>query len=255
MLTIAGSDCSAGAGLQADLKAAHAMGAYALTAVTCVVSEVPGRVNAIQEISPDLVADQVRLCLDSFPAGAVKTGMLYSPGIAGAVADALRGRKLPFVLDPVMIATAGSSLMLKHTIDVYEQALFPLASLITPNMNELEKLAGFPICTESDLRHGAQTLAERHGVAVLAKGGHMHRECCDILALPSGETRTWRRPRITGVSTHGTGCTLSSAITARLAAGDALPGAIDRALAFVAQSIRTSLRWEFPAQMEVLNHG
>lgn len=256
MLSIAGSDCSAGAGLQADLKSAHAMGAYALTAVTCVVSEVPGKVNAVSPISSEIVADQTRLCLDTFPVGAVKTGMLYSPEIVRAVADELKGRSLPLVVDPVMIATAGDPLMLESAISVYEETLLPLATLLTPNMDELEKLAGFPIGGEEDLLRGAMVLAQRYGIAILAKGGHMPHECCDMLVFPNGRNLIRRRPKITGVSTHGTGCTLSSAIAARLAAGDDLESAVDRALAYVASAIASSLRWETSsANPEILNHG
>lgn len=256
MLSIAGSDCSAGAGLQADLKSAQAMGAYALTAVTCVVSEVPGKVNAVSPVSPKIVADQTRICLDTFPVGAVKTGMLYSPEIVRAVAAELQEHSLPLVVDPVMIATAGDPLMLESAISVYEDTLLPLSTLLTPNMDELGKLAGFPIVDEEDLMRGASNLAHRYGTAILAKGGHMTHECCDTLVFPNGNTRIWRRPKITGVSTHGTGCTLSSAIASRLAAGDDLETAVDRSLDYVAQAIASSLRWNtLSSHPEILNHG
>ena len=136
MMTIAGSDCSAGAGLQADLKAAHAMGAFALTAVTCVVSEAPGTVRGIQEVDPALVADQVRINLEHFPVRAVKTGMLYSPAIVRAVHEVLAGADVPVVVDPVMIATAGDRLMREEAVAVYEELLLPGAALLTPNLDE-----------------------------------------------------------------------------------------------------------------------
>lgn len=256
MLSIAGSDCSAGAGVQADLKTAQAMGAYALTAVTCVVSEVPGKVNVVSPVSPDIVADQTRLCLDSFPVRAVKTGMLYSPEIVRAVATELKGRSLPLVVDPVMIATAGDPLMLESAVSVYEEALIPLATLLTPNMDELGKLAGFPIVGEDELMRAATELAHRYGIPILAKGGHMSHECCDILVFPNGNTHIRRHPKITGVSTHGTGCTLSSAIASCLASGDDLVTAVDRSLAYVASAIASSLRWDTPSSHpEILNHG
>lgn len=132
MMTVAGSDCSAGAGLQADMKAAHAMGAFALTAVTCVVSEVPGLVRGIQEVDPELVADQVRINLEHFPVSAVKTGMLYSPAIVRAVHEVLAGTGIPVVVDPVMIATAGDRLMREEAVAVYEELLLPGAALLTP---------------------------------------------------------------------------------------------------------------------------
>lgn len=255
MLSIAGSDCSGGAGIQADLKTACALGVYGQTAVTCVVAEVPGLVHSLQPIDPAIVAAQTRLCLDTFPVGAVKTGMLYSPEIVQAVAGELRGSSIPLVVDPVMIATAGDALMLESAIAAYENALLPLTTLLTPNLEELGRLLGQPVSGEEGLHAGARELAERYDCAVLAKGGHLPGTCCDVLALPDGGGHTWRRERIEGISTHGTGCTLSAAIAARLARGDALMEAVDAALAYVAQAIARSLRWESPTHVEALHHG
>ncbi len=256
MLSVAGSDCSGGAGIQADLKAAAAMGAYGLTAVTCVVAEAPGLVESIQPVDADIVAAQTRLCLDAFPVAAVKTGMLYSPEIVDAVARELKGRSLPLVVDPVMIATAGDALMLESAIAVYESCLLPLATLLTPNLDELSKLLGRPIVGEEGLQNGAHALAERYDCAVLAKGGHLQGDCCDVLALPrGGGERVWRRARVEGISTHGTGCTLSSAIASRLARGDTLVDAVDTALSYVADAIARSFRWESPRRVDALNHG
>ena len=141
-LSIAGSDCSAGAGIQADLKAGFALGCYPLTAVTCVVSEVPGKVEGIVAMEPQFVADQVRICLQHFPVAAIKTGMLYSPEIVQAITTELAGYTGPIVVDPVMIATAGESLMLQAAISVYEQSLMPRTTLLTPNLDELQRLLG-----------------------------------------------------------------------------------------------------------------
>ena len=164
MMTIAGSDCSAGAGLQADLKAAHAMGAFALTAVTCVVSEAPGTVRGIQEVDPALVADQVRINLEHFPVRAVKTGMLYSPAIVRAVHEVLAGADVPVVVDPVMIATAGDRLMREEAVAVYEELLLPGAALLTPNLDEAAVLLRSSVNPGRDeLPEAAARLAVRYG--------------------------------------------------------------------------------------------
>ena len=141
-ISIAGSDCSAGAGLQADLKTGFALGCYPLTAVTCVVNEVPGLVEGIVSMEPEFVAAQVALCLRSFPVRAIKTGMLYSPEIVRATVEALKDFDGPIVVDPVMIATAGEALILQEAIAVYEEVLIPRTTLLTPNGDELAKLAG-----------------------------------------------------------------------------------------------------------------
>ncbi len=253
-LSIAGSDCSAGAGLQADLKAGFALGCYPLTAVTCVVSEIPGKVEGIVAMEADFVAAQARLCLDSFPVAAVKCGMLYSPEIVRAVADVLQGRGLPLVIDPVMIATAGDPLMLRSAIEVYEECLFPLATLLTPNCDELAALLGCPaIRTVAELERAAKELAARAGCAVLAKGGHLSGNACTDLLAMDGASRplAFTHPRTEGVSTHGTGCTLSSAIAAGLAQGLTLAAAVEQGLAYTARAIAGTLRL---GALEALDH-
>lgn len=254
MMTIAGSDCSAGAGLQADLKAAHSMGAFALTAVTCVVSEAPGLVRGIQEVDPCLVADQVRMNLEHFPVGAVKTGMLYSPSIVRAVHGVLKGRGLPVVVDPVMIATAGDRLMREEAVAVYEELLLPGAALLTPNLDEAAVLLRADSNPERDeLPEAAARLAVTYGCHVLLKGGHLKGDCRDVLAAPDGRMLgEWTRPRVQDVSTHGTGCSLSAAIAARLAAGDDLQTAVECGLEFIAAAIRDHVRWERPVRVDAL---
>ena len=247
MMTIAGSDCSAGAGLQADLKAAHAMGAFALTAVTCVVSEAPGTVRGIQEVDPALVADQVRINLEHFPVRAVKTGMLYSPAIVRAVHEVLAGADVPVVVDPVMIATAGDRLM-------REELLLPGAALLTPNLDEAAVLLRSSVNPGRDeLPEAAARLAVRYGCPVLLKGGHLEGDCRDVLSGPDGcLLGQWERPRVQEVSTHGTGCSLSAAVAARLAAGDGLVAAVERGLEFISSAIRHHLRWEQPVRVDAL---
>ncbi len=253
-LSIAGSDCSAGAGLQADLKAGFALGCYPLTAVTCVVNEVPGKVEGIVAMEADFVAAQVRLCLTSFPVRAVKCGMLYSPEIVRAVAEELAACKLPLVIDPVMIATAGDALMSKAAIAVYEECLFPLATLLTPNCDELQKLLGCaPLRSVSELETAAMELSTRTRCAVLAKGGHLEGDTCtDLLAIPGMlRPQAFTHPRTPNVSTHGTGCTLSSAITAGLAQGLELPAAVEQGLHYTARAIAATLHL---GTMQALNH-
>lgn len=254
-LSIAGSDCSAGAGLQADLKTGFALGCYPLTAVTCVVSEMPGKVEAIAALEPNFVASQVRLLLQHYPVRAIKTGMLYSPEIVEAVVDAMGDFGGSVVVDPVMIATAGEALMQQAAIRVYEEKLLPRTHILTPNLDELRALLRReePICTETELTNAALTLAHRYNCAILAKGGHLAgNTCTDVLALPTGETQAWSHPRLTGISTHGTGCTLSSAIAAHLSSGLPLPTAVEKSLRYVNAAIADSLQL---GSVHALNHA
>ena len=242
-LSIAGSDCSAGAGIQADLKAGFALGCYPLTAVTCVVSEVPGKVEGIVAMEPQFVAAQVRICLQHFPVAAIKTGMLYSPEIVRAVTVELQDFNGPIVVDPVMIATAGEPLILQAAISVYEQSLMPRTTLLTPNLDELQRLLGTTdsIRTADDLQQAAVVLTHRYNCAVLAKGGHLGGDTCtDILVMKDGTAHRWSHPRTMGISTHGTGCTLSSAVAAHLAMGHELVPAVELSLQYIAKAIATS---------------
>lgn len=254
MLTVAGSDCSSGAGIQADLKTAHSLGVYALTAITCVVSEIPGQVRGIQEMETGMVADQVRLCLNSFPVKAIKTGMLYSPPIVSVLAAELFGKYIPLVVDPVMIATAGNPLMKREAIEVYESELIPLARLLTPNLEEAAALLGSsPITSADQLPDAASELAYRYKTNILLKGGHLEGECRDVLMTREGEFFEWTHPKVEGTDFHGTGCTLSAAITAHLAKGAPLKEAIENGLAYIAKAIETHHRWEEPVRIEALN--
>ena len=254
-LTIAGSDCSAGAGLQADLKTFSAHGVYGLTAVTCIVSEVPGRVSQIKAAETSMVRDQLEILLSSFPIKALKTGMLYSTAIIEEVAEVLESipmeRRPQIVVDPVMVATSGDRLLLADAVAAYESRLFPLASLITPNLDEAAMLLGRAITGESELAPAAAELHSRYGCAVLLKGGHLRgTEAVDWLHHAEG-TQAYRAPFIPNVSTHGTGCTYAAAITSRLALGDSLPVAVAAAKHYVSHAIRTSFRWN---EVQALNH-
>lgn len=254
MMTVAGSDCSAGAGIQADLKTAQRLGVHALSAVTCVVSEIPGQVRGIQEMETSMVADQVRLCLGSFPVRAIKTGMLYSPPIVSVLAAELFGKYIPLVVDPVMVATAGNPLMKKEAIEVYESELIPLARLLTPNLEEAAALLDSAAITDAgQLADAASELAYRYKTNILLKGGHLKGECRDVLMTREGELREWTHPKIEGTDFHGTGCTLSAAITACLAKGMPLVESVETGLDFIARAIRTHYRWDEPARIEALN--
>jgi hydroxymethylpyrimidine/phosphomethylpyrimidine kinase len=252
VLTIAGSDNSCGAGAQADLKTITSLGAYAQTAITCVVAEVPGQVEAIQAMKPSMVAAQVRLSLKAFPVSAAKTGMLFSSGIIRAVAGALADRpQLPLVVDPVMVASSGDPLLEPSAIAAYRRLLFPRATLVTPNLDELRILSGLP-CRDLDEMEGAgKKLVDRHGCAWLLKGGHLgSRIATDILVTASG-TERFSAPFRRGFATHGTGCTYSAAIATGLARGLALIEAVGLAKRFITAAIERGLRW---GKTDALDH-
>ncbi len=220
ILIIAGSDSSGGAGIQADIKTVTMLGGYAMTAITAITAQNTLGVQAAQILPAELIRDQIDSCLDDIGADAVKIGMLGSPAIAEVVSQRLEGSGLPVVFDPVMIATSGSVLADGATIAGFER-LMALATLTTPNVGELEALGG----------RGA--MADR-AIAYLAKGGDAEGPVVeDVLVRPGAADRIWHSPRIETRHTHGTGCTLSSAIATWLARGRSLEEAIDLARDFV----------------------
>jgi len=245
-LTIAGSDNSAGAGIQADLKTFTHFRVYGQTVVTCVVAEVPGKVSRIQPVDLEVIRDQLFLSLEYFPVSAIKTGMLFSPEIVDLVCDAIqsqpKARRPALVVDPVMAAGSGDPLLQSGARERYEDRLFPLASVVTPNLGEAELLLGKRIPAVEALQAAAAELARRHGVPFLVKGGH----------LPGGSAVDWlvagdHAIRIsapyTNVPTHGTGCTFSAALAANLALGKDLEEAARAAKSYVTRAISTSLQW------------
>ena len=259
VLTIAGSDNSAGAGLQADSKTIAALGGYALTAVTCVVAEVPGKVSMIQPLRPAIVAEQVRLAFEAFPVAAVKTGMLYSESIIEAVIDALLvatkslKKKPALVVDPVMVASSGDLLLKPAAVRAYRRALLPLATLVTPNLNELEVLAGRAVKSLREMESAGRELAEQFQVAFLLKGGHLRgREAVDVLVQPGGGSERFAAPFIRGADPHGTGCTYSAAIATGLARGLTLREATGGAKRFITRAIERRHRW---GRTEILGHS
>jgi hydroxymethylpyrimidine/phosphomethylpyrimidine kinase len=260
-LSIAGSDNSAGAGAQADLKTFSALGVYGVTAITCVVAEVPGKVSAIQSVAPEIVATQIRLLFQAFPIGAVKTGMLYSRPIIETVCATLEeclGRAKPrplLVVDPVMVATSGDLLLQPDAIACYEERLFPLANIVTPNLDEAGALLGTTISTVEEMRTAGEKLVARYRLAVLLKGGHLQNAMATDLLFAGGNPMEFSAPFVPDVSTHGTGCTYSAAIVAGLARGLEMPQAVAEAKEFVSRAIAGFLRWKKGnRQTDALNH-
>lgn len=255
-LSIAGSDNSAGAGAQADLKTFAAFGVYGLTAITCVVAEVPGRVSAIAPVPPGVIAEQIRLSFEAYPVAAVKTGMLHSREAIDVVCDLLCALRPVLVADPVMVATSGDPLLQADAVETCRQRLFPLARLVTPNLDEAAVLAGFPVSSVAAMREAGRKLCRQFGCAFLLKGGHLKGEALDLLCTPEGKAIEFTSPRVPGVSTHGTGCTLSAAITAGLAAGVPLEQAVGNAKRFVTRAIANHFRWNRPGgSVDALNHA
>jgi hydroxymethylpyrimidine/phosphomethylpyrimidine kinase len=258
-LTIAGSDSSAGAGVQADLKTFSALGVYGVTALTCVVAETPGKVSRIDAVDPELVVEQVNLLLDHFPVAAIKTGLLYSGELVRRVAQTLRerGSKVPLVIDPVMVATSGDLLLRREAIAVYETELFPLAALITPNLDEAATLLGREIPDLEAMRGAGRELQARYRVPLLLKGGHLGGDEAIDLLFAGDHVREFRAARLRGVNTHGTGCTYSAAITGGLAARMSVEEAVARAKQFVSAAIEQHFAWRDGVRGEIhaLNHN
>jgi hydroxymethylpyrimidine/phosphomethylpyrimidine kinase len=261
-LSIAGSDSSAGAGIQADLKTFAALGVYGLTAVTCIVAEVPGKVSRIEAVTPRMVREQIEVLLKNFRVGAIKTGLLCSADIISAVAQAIQGsvrktpRHVPLVIDPVMIATSGDWLLDPGAVESYKTKLFPLATLITPNLDEAALLLQTPIKDRKEMDNAAKALANKYRASVLLKGGHLRGDKAIDLLFHNGEVTEFSAPFVRGVATHGTGCTYSAAITAGFASGLSLQEAIGRAKKFVEKSVVRHFRWRDGfTEIDALNHS
>ena len=246
-VTIAGSDSSAGAGIQADLKTFTYFQVFGQSAITCVVAEAPGRVQSIEPVSTSTVRDQLRLSLEYFPVSAIKTGMLYSKEIIAVVCDVLEAipvaERPALVVDPVMVASSGDPLLQADALEVYRDRLFRLASVVTPNRHETAIIYGHTIKTSADLEKIGHSLVREFGTAFLLKGGHWPGDLAvDYLATQTGVLRL-AEPFIGTGATHGTGCTLSAALTAGLALGDDLAAAARRAKTFVTRAIAESMTW------------
>lgn len=258
VLTIAGSDSSAGAGVQADLKSISAMGGYGLNALTSVVSETPGLVSLVRLLDADFVADQVRVLFEGFPVAAAKTGMLGGQAQVQAVATAWKkyghGR-IPLVVDPVMVATSGGRLLEDEAVRTLVEELLPLATVITPNMDEAGVLWDRPVADLGSMEDCARELGARFGCAVVVKGGHLKGEAADVLFC-NGEVSWHTAPRTPGVQTHGTGCSYSAALATVLAHGHTLTEAVSEAKQFVSRAISQHFAWQSAGGnvVHALNH-
>jgi hydroxymethylpyrimidine/phosphomethylpyrimidine kinase len=255
VLTIAGSDNSGGAGIQADLKTFTTLGVYGTTAITCVVAEHPGRVLNITPIPPERVADQIRLVLEAFPVAAIKTGMLHSAEIIAAVAKAIAPalkQGVPLVIDPVMVASSGKVLMEKDAISALRKFI-ATATIVTPNRDEAELLWGKPIKNLETLTEAALALAKDFcHPQFLVKGGHLKTGVAlDVLAYADGRLREFGAKRIPGIDPHGTGCTYSAAITAGLAKNLTVTEAVVLGKSFITRALQH--RFEI-GPYQLLNH-
>lgn len=238
-LTIAGSDPSGGAGIQADLKTFHQFGAYGEAVITLITVQNTVQVSRVEALAPDLVTAQISAVVEDIPPQAVKTGALGSERMVTAVARAAASFGFPLVVDPVMVSKHGLRLLTDDAIAAVRDLLLPAAYLITPNVPETEALTGHIIRTPADMRDGAECLYRMGARAVLVKGGHLEGDAVDVLY--DGDTFTeFPAPRLPTPHTHGTGCTYSAAITACLAAGMPLAESVARAKNFVHQAIRTN---------------
>ena len=240
-LTIAGSDSSGGAGIQADIKTMTANGVYAMSAVTALTAQNTTGVYGILESTPEFLASQLDcIFTDIFP-DAVKTGMVSSTGLIEVIADKLKQYKAKnIVVDPVMVATSGSRLISQEAVDALKELLLPLATVLTPNIPEAEVLSGLTISGPADMEKAAQAIGEAYGCAVLCKGGHDLNDANDLL-WRNGTCKWFHGRRIDNPNTHGTGCTLSSAIASNLAKGCDLDTAVERAKAYLSGALAAML--------------
>jgi hydroxymethylpyrimidine/phosphomethylpyrimidine kinase len=242
-LTIAGSDSGAGAGIQADLLTFAAHEVFGTTAVTCLTAQNPDGVTAIEVLPASFVAEQIQQVHRFFTVRALKTGMLYSADIIGVVADFLRThRQIPAVIDPVMVATSGAVLLKPEALAAVRAKLLPLATLVTPNLDEVGVLLGMKPTTAAEMTRAGGELARSYGVPFLIKGGHLPGDdLTDVLVEPEGKIREYKSPRLDGIDTHGSGCTLSAAIAANLAKGRGLNDAVEAARDYLLRGLKQSL--------------
>ena len=257
VLSIAGSDSGGGAGIQADLKTFAALGCFGMTAITALTAQNTCGVRAIHPVPPDMLRAQIDAVLEDIGADAVKVGMLHSPEIVRTVAQAIDRHHLSrVVFDPVMVATSGAKLIDDPAIAVLVAELFPRATLITPNLDEAALLVGRPLVCAQDMAQAAAELLANGARAVLLKGGHLAGDVVMDLLLPAeGEPLWMQAPRIATANTHGTGCTLSSAIAAHLALGAPLIDAVQQARAFVRQALQAGASVKTGQGEGPLNHG
>ena len=260
VLSIAGSDSGGGAGIQADLKTFSALGCYGMTAITALTAQNTQGVRAIHGVPASFLKDQLAAVIEDIGVDAVKIGMLHAPAVVEAVAWAIDTYCLErVVLDPVMVATSGDALIQSDTVKVLVSALFPRATVITPNLDEAALLLARPLRDVGELDGACDDLLRMGARAVLLKGGHLGGDTLiDTLAAPGVPPSAWHRwqgPRIASRNVHGTGCTLSSAVAAHLALGHALPDAVGAAHAFIRGAIGAGAAVTTGGGHGPLNHG
>ena len=240
-LSIAGSDSSGGAGIQADLKTMTMNGVFAMTAITALTAQNTTGVQAIQEATPDFLRQQLDSVFTDIRPDAVKIGMVSSPELIHVIAARLRFyRAENIVVDPVMVATSGARLIQPEAVQTLERELLPLALVITPNIPEAELLSGRSITGRAGMETAARAIGDAYGCAVLLKGGHSVQDANDLL-YDHGKLQWFEGARIANPNTHGTGCTLSSAIAANLAKGFSLPESVERAKAYISGALGAML--------------
>jgi len=241
VLTIAGSDPSGGAGIQADLKTFSYFGVYGMSVITALTAQNSTDVTGILGISPEFVEDQLISVARGAVIDSVKTGMLFSSEIAEKIGNWLKESDVPFVVvDPVLIATSGKELTESETIGVYIDKIIPCATLVTPNIPEAEKFSGLKINTTEEMKHAAEIIFKMGPGAVLVKGGHLESGITDIL-FDGSDFTAFNSERIRAKSTHGTGCALSSAIAAGLALGNSLRQSVENGIVYVRKAIEMSV--------------
>ena len=241
VLTIAGSDSSGGAGIQADLKTMTCLGVYGMSAVTALTAQNTTGVSGVLAATPEFVEQQLDCVFRDIRPDAVKIGMVSNPEIIRAIAGKLREYEAGhIVVDPVMVATSGSSLMRDSALDALVGELFPLAEVITPNLPEAERLCGFSIWDEAAMLRAAEVIGGTLPGGVLVKGGHREGDANDLL-WRQGQVRWYRSPRVDNPNNHGSGCTLSSAIASFLALGCPLEEAVGRAKAYITACMEAGL--------------
>ena len=252
-LTIAGSDSSGGAGIQADIKTMTANGVYAMSAITALTAQNTTGVQGIFEVSPAFLAEQIDSVFTDIRPDAVKIGMVASVGLIETIAERLRFYKAEnVVVDPVMVATSGARLISEDAVETLKERLFPLAAVLTPNIPEAEVLAEMPIRSAEDMERAAEKIGKAYGCAVLCKGGHHLNDANDLLYRDGG-FRWFTGKRIDNPNTHGTGCTLSSAIASNLAKGFDLDRAVERAKAYISGALAAML--DLGAGSGPMNHA
>lgn len=257
VLSIAGSDSGGGAGIQADLKTVAALGCYGMTAITALTAQNTTGVRAIHGVPPDMLRDQIDAVMEDIGVDAVKIGMLHSPELVHTVADAMdRHAMTQVVLDPVMVSTSGAVLIASAAIEQLVSELFHRTVLVTPNLDEAALLVGQPLTCEADMHQAALQLLAMGASAVLVKGGHLMGDVVsDVLATADGRVVWMRAPRVASSNTHGTGCTLSSAIAAYLALGYPLTEAVQAAHHYVRDALQAGARVRTGRGSGPLNHA